>query len=68
MTPLLILILCVIITVCVTVSPSFEWHISLSNIGVADDFVLAIGNLPKQEDKVIKRVLNLLSTVLLGIL
>ena len=64
MTPLLILILCVIITVYVTVSPS----LSLSNIGVADDFVLAIGNLPKQEDKVIKRVLNLLSTVLLGIL
>ena len=64
MTPLLILILCEIITVYVTVSPS----LSLSNIGVADDFVLAIGNLPKQEDKVIKRVLNLLSTVLLGIL
>ena len=64
MTPLLILILCVIITVYVTVSPS----LSLSNIGVADDFVLAIGNLPKLEDKVIKRVLNLLSTVLLGIL
>ena len=64
MTPLLILILCVIITVYVTVSPS----LSLSNIGVADDLVLAIGNLPKQEDKVIKRVLNLLSTVLLGIL
>ena len=64
MTPLLILILCVIITVYVTVSPS----LSLSNIGVADDFVLAIGNQPKQEDKVIKRVLNLLSTVLLGIL